>query len=322
MMQLQQRPALREWMAVACLTGLLGTFPLAAETITNVPAPHRLFSSSASRGSLPRINAKSPVAIFRELLAMTPAERENALTNRPPPIRARILAKVDEYEALGPNERELRLRATELRWYLLPLMHESPANRPAQLAAVPEDIRELVQDRISQWDILPPALQQEFLEDENVLKYFERVKPIRNLSGTDTGTVPSFLYPDAQHRRIAEQINTFFELTEEEKQESLNLLSKEERQQINKTLNTFDQLPALQRAECVQAFAKFAGLTPAERQEFLKNADRWSQMSPADRQTWRDLVTHVPEWPPLPPDFLPQPTSAAAVHSSVATNHD
>ena len=102
---------------------------------------------------------KSPVDLFRELLAMTPAERENYLTNRPPGIRDRILAKVREYEALDPNERELRLRATELRWYLLPLMHESPTNRAARLAAIPDDLRPLVKNRLQQWDILPPPLQ-------------------------------------------------------------------------------------------------------------------------------------------------------------------
>ena len=65
---------------------------------------------------------QSPVDFFRQLLAMTPAERVASLTNRPPEARARILAKVREYQALGPDERELRLRATELRWYLTPLL--------------------------------------------------------------------------------------------------------------------------------------------------------------------------------------------------------
>ena len=64
---------------------------------------------------------------------MTPDERDDFLTNRPPKIRAGILAKIAEYEALDPNERELRLRATELRWHLMPLLRESPdqPHRPA-----------------------------------------------------------------------------------------------------------------------------------------------------------------------------------------------
>ena len=41
-----------------------------------------------------------------------------------------------------------------------------------------------------------------------------------------------------------------------------------------------------------------------EQAEFLKNAERWSQMSPAERQAWRDLVANVPQWPPLPIGFV------------------
>jgi hypothetical protein len=318
-----QHPALRDWIVVASTVGFFATFPLAAETVTNGPTPHRLFSAPANLSPPPMAHSKSPVDLFRELLAMTPEDREKYLTNRPPEIGARILAKVAEYEALDPNERELRLRATELRWYLLPLMHKSSTNRATQLAAVPDDIRDLVQDRISQWDLLPSPLQQKFLEDESVLKYFERVKLIGGPPGADAVTVPGSLYPDVQRRNIAEQVNRFFELTADEKQETLNTLSEVERQQIKKTLQSFDRMPVSQRTECVQAFAKFAGLSPAEQQEFLKNADRWAQMSPADRQTWRDLVTHVPEWPPLPPGFLPPPPLVpATAHSAVATNHD
>ena len=118
---------------------------------------------------------KSPVNFFRQLLAMTPPERENYLTNRPPEIRDRILAKVREYLALDPDERELRLRATELRWYLLPLLRESPTNRDARLAQVPDNFRALVKSRLVQWDALPPPFRQEFLDNERTLHYFSHV---------------------------------------------------------------------------------------------------------------------------------------------------
>src|SRR5208337_1757583 len=124
-------------------------------------APQKLLPAPASLLPPPSLpQPKSPVDFFRALLAMSRVERQNALTNRPAAIRARILVKLNEYEALGPDERELRLRATELRWYLLPLMHESTTNRTAQLAAIPDDLQPLVKSRLSQWDILPPPLQQ------------------------------------------------------------------------------------------------------------------------------------------------------------------
>ena len=172
-----QRTALRNWLVVAIAAGQLAVFQLAAETVAPVPAPQKLFSGPTNLSLPPLPHLKSPVDLFRELLAMTPAERENYLTNRPPEIRARILAKVREYEALDPNERELRLRATELRWYLLPLLRESPTNRAAQLAAIPDDLQPLVKNRLRQWDILPPTLQAEFLESERTLRYFTHVDP-------------------------------------------------------------------------------------------------------------------------------------------------
>jgi hypothetical protein len=93
---------------------------------------------------------------------------------------------------------------------------------------------------------------------------------------------------------------------------------------MGKTLEAFDKLPAAQRAECIQAFAKFAGMGAAEQQEFLANAARWAQMSPADRQSWRDLVTHVPEWPPLPLGFVPSPAPPlpTGIQPAVATNRN
>ena len=62
---------------------------------------------------------------------------------------------------------------------------------------------------------------------------------------------------------------------------------------------------------------------PTERAEFLKNARRWSQMPPAERQAWRDLVANVPEWPPMPPGFTvppPPPPLPPGFHLMVATN--
>ncbi len=322
-----QRPALRNWLVVALAAGQLAVFRTAAETVTNVRAPQKLISTTTI--PLPPIpHLKSPVDLFRELLAMTPVERESYLTNRPPGIRARILAKVREYEALDPNERELRLRATELRWYLLPLLHESPTNRAARLAAIPDDLQTLVKNRLRQWDILPPALKAEFLESERTLRYFTHVDP------SNSPPLPPVPHhkprgPDLAHwemlsedqrQKVTAQFNRFFELTPAEKQKTLNTLSDAERQQMEKTLETFGKLPPAQRFKCIRAFTEFAGLSAAEKQDFLKNAQRWSQMSPKERQTWRDLVTHVPAWPPLPPALILPPVPPL-YHPALATNH-
>ncbi len=316
--------------------GQIAVFQLAAATATNVPAPQKLFAGPGNLLLPPMPHLKSPVDLFRELLAMTPAGRTNYLTNRPPGIRARILAKVGEYEALEPNERELRLRATELRWYLLPLLRESTTNHAARLAAIPDDLQPLVKNRLRQWDILPPTLKVEFLESERTLRYFTHVDPSNSpplpplpplppdpklsrgphrldLSRWDT-------LSEEQRQKIAAQFNRFFELTPAEKKKTLNTLSDAERQQMERTLETFGKLPPAQRRQCIRAFTEFAGMSAQEKQDFLKNAQRWAQMPPKERQTWRDLVTHVPEWPPLPSARI-LPPLPPTFHPAVATNH-
>jgi hypothetical protein len=323
----------RCWLAAVFAVGQFAAFQLIAETATNVRAPQKLFSTTTNLLLPPMPHSKSPMDLFRRLLVLTPAERENSLTNRPPEIRNRILAKVREYEALDPNERELRLRATELRWYLLPLLHKFPTNRAAQLAQVPDDLRDLVKTRLDLWNILPPPLQQEFFESERALRYFTHVDspnnppmpPIPPGRGRHHGPQDHNLarwnaLPEDQRQKITAQFNQFFELTPEEKQETLNTLSDAEREQMKKTLEMFGQLPPWQRQQCIRAFTEFASMSAPEKQDFLKNAQRWSQMSPKERQTWRDLVTQVPEWPPLPPALMPP--MPPSFHPALVTNHN
>jgi hypothetical protein len=322
----------RGWL-ISGAAGALAAFPLFAGMTTNAPSPIKLFS--ASTNAIPP-HQTAPVEFFHALLVMSPEEREQQLAIYPPPIHERLLAKIQEYEELGPNERELRLRATELRWYLLPLLRESPTNRAALLAQVPDDLRDLVKTRLGLWSILPPELQQEFLDDERALRYFTQVDSTGSPPLPEAGWEHSPQFSDVarwnalsgdDRKKIAERVNQFFELTPEEKQETLNTLSDAEREQMEKTLQAFDNLSAAQRAGCIRAFAKFASMNAVEKQEFLKSAERWSQMSPEERQTWRDLVANVPKWPPLPP-LSPQPTPAAPVqpeqhfYPAVVTNHN
>jgi hypothetical protein len=314
------------WRVAFCVAATWMLSPVFAGTVPSVPPPVKLLSAPTNNLSMPS-RLQSPVALFRQLLAMTPEERENFLTNRPPQIREGILAKVNEYEALDPNERELRLRATELRWYLLPLMRDSPRNRATGLALVPPDIRDLVKSRLDQWIILPPQLQQEFLENEEALHYFAHLDVSNSMMLQKIAPPGSELkrwveMTESQRKQIAANVDQFFALTPDEKQTALDTLSNVERQQMEKTLQAFDQLPPGQREECERAFAKFAGMSAAEKQEFLRNAERWSQMSPADRQAWRDLVANVPQWPPLPQGFIaPPPPSPLQAQPVAATNH-
>ena len=187
-----------------------------------------------------------------------------------------------------------------------------------------------MKNRLRQWDILPPPLKAEFLESERSLRYFTQVDPSSSSSLPPMPQDPEWRHgPDStrwdalskdQRQKVTAQFNQFFELTPVEKKKTLNTLSDAERQQMEKTLETFGKLPPAQRLKCIRAFTEFAGMSAQEKQDFLKNAQRWSQMSPKERQTWRDLVTHVPEWPPLPSALI-LPPMPNTFHPALATNH-
>lgn len=282
--------------------------PLPTQTITQPVTAATVIHPSVSL--MPPPPPPSPVDFFRKLLAMTPVELAQSLTNRSPESRDRILAKVREYRAMPPNDRELRLRATELRWYLTPLFRMAPTDRATRLDQIPPELRDLINSRLAEWDALPIPTQQAMLTDaKTALPYFARVE-------TNSAAL------DAEHQKIVDQFNRIFDLTPAEQSKCLASLSEAERAQMEKTLQSFQNLTPQQRVACIRNYARFTGMSASERADFLKNAERWSQMSPAERQTWRNLVAQVPEWPVLPPavppNMIPHPVKPS--RPNMATN--
>jgi Protein of unknown function (DUF3106) len=290
----------------------------------------------------PKHVGKSPVDTFRYLLAMPPQERREYLTNWPEATRKLLMAKVREYQSLRSEQRELRLRATELRYYLLPLMTSPPTNRVAQLAKIPAEDRPLVSERIKEWDQLSPPLQSELLTNEATLQFYSHLQAgetnkLESMPASKRKVVQEGIdhwqkLSEEQRSEIAQRFEDFFTLSVQEQAQTLHTLSEPERQQIEKTLNAFKSLPALKRIHCIASFKKFASLSPEERQEFLKNAARWQLMKPSERQAWRNLVSMVQAEPPMPIPLspprphLPHPlpvrtnTSTSTHGTAVATN--
>jgi hypothetical protein len=267
------------------------------------------------------------VALFRQLLAMNRAERSEAISIRPPDIQKRILEKLNEYELLPDGLREQRLRETELRWYLRPLMDEPRTNRSAMLARVPDELRALVQERLQLWDLLPPTFQDQLKDNDLIASYFAQ---IRSSAPQERATLLLTISPDRQpeleqgidrwekmseddRQKALASFNKWFELTPEQKEKTLDTVSDDERHEMEQTLVNYEKLTLAQRAQCIRSFEKFASMSIAERQQFLKNAERWREMAPDERQKWRQLVSTAPimpvaTFPPPHPHFthLPQ----------------
>ena len=312
-----------EWWLALAVFALFGGLALA-----QLPASRRVPVRSNSANTVaienlpeppPLPPAESPVDTFRELLQMNPEEQTEYLADRTPDDRKRIMAKVREYESLSPVQRELRLRVTELRWFLWPLLKMPATNRAAWLNRVPPDERKLVGDRLQHWDKLAPEVQKELLANDATLRYFselaastdqERSNIVKNLSPErrkklETGIQQLQQMPEPQRQKMITRFDQFFELSPSEKAKALGSLSEPERRQIEKTLSAFGNLSPNLREQCIQSFEKFINMSLAERQQFLKNAERWKLMSPEERQDWCNLVASMAIQPPLPPGIEP-----------------
>jgi hypothetical protein len=308
----------------ALLGGSLGVVTLAASA---APASDPAALTTSPDPPVP----PSPVAVFRELLQASPEQQGRALAERPETQRRALAAKLREYAALSPAERELRLQATELRYYLRPLLTEgAPPHRAEQLRLVPAHLQALVAERLQQWDGLPPAARQEILNHDWAVHYFLQVRPPTvspppplpsNVPRAGQEKLERELsrwqaLPPERRQRICQQFQRFFDLAPAEKRKTLQTLPEQERLELEQTIRLFEQLPAAQRDRCLDSFRQLAQLPPAEQRQFTSTADRWKAMSAADRAGWRQLVTLLPPLPPplqaslaagppLPPEATP-----------------
>ncbi len=259
---------------------------------------------------------RSPVQTFRELLAAAPPQRSAYLAKKTPKSRELIEAKLREFEALSPAQRELRLQVAQLQFFLSPLLATEPAARADLLATLPEMDRPMIEERLRVWDALPAAAQQEILESEQSLSFFIRLETadpkqlaavVREAPANARPEVEAQLQrwlglPAEERARKAASFQRFFNLTEAEQARTLKQLSVTDRAQMEATITSFEQLPPATRQQCVNAFRKFADLTPGQRAEFLRDAAKWQSLSAAERAAWRRVVQRATDQPPLPGD--------------------
>ena len=255
------------------------------------------------------VTPRSPVQFFRELLALTPAQREQALTNRSPAARAYIQVRLEEYARLTQPERDVRLHQLELYWYLKPLLAQAPSNRVERLATISPDLRQEVVERLEFWDQRPVEMQRAFLTNEAVITQMvgsrsSAIASRTNISFADTNRWQALT--ERERMDLTTAFKKIFELSNNEKARVLRILPVAPRQQAKRTIAVIDQLPPTQRDLCAESLTKWASLNLDQRREFLKSCERWKEMPPAQKQAWRDLTRRYNP-PPLPIGYTTAP---------------
>jgi len=287
-----------------------------AETNAAVPPPHTLppmpphWYQSVPNGVT--LSNLTPVAYFRGLLGMTPAERERVLAGQSAQRRTQVLAKVREYEALPRAVREERMRQTDLHWHLLTLLPLDPVSRKERLKEVPPLYQPMLLAQLTQWDQLPAALRQALLEKESFLRTYVQWQgrspetqadvlgqlPAEQRAGWKTEWNRWQQLSEGRREELCQAFRQFFYLSGEERKETVQALSETERRQMEQALQSYANLPPDLQRLCVDSFSKFAEMSEEDRNQFLQNAAKWEAMTASERQTWRALVNNLPPMPP------------------------
>jgi Protein of unknown function (DUF3106) len=316
---------------------------LLASELVVCSAGHALAATKPADGP-PMPVSRSPVEFFRKLIVATPEEVDQLLRNRSPEQQNVIKAKITEYRLYPPEIREWRLKATELRWYLTPLMRLPAESRGQLLETVPEADRPLVEARLRQWDQLPAAEKQTLLNNELALQYVSRPKSapsptpeqLKNLPPKARAQLDKAIdqwrsMSEQKRQELASRFSSFFKLTKAEQSRTLGLLTAGEREQLRKQISNFASLKPSERERCLLAVRRFSRMSEKERLVFLEGAERWRSLTDAQRNAWRALVYKLPPLPPgagtsppMPPGFKPAQPGAAVerplVEKGIAAN--
>lgn len=271
--------------------------------------------------------AASPVAVFRMLLATNETGRAVFFANRQPERRTALEAKLAEYLALTPEQRELRLTLTELRWYLPQFLILNEGIRSQSLSQLPARLRPLIEERLQHWDRLPENSRQRIMTNETAMSSLVRFEKtplpptppgLVSLPTFDRQSIESVLtawqsLPEVKRHEMTTRFARFFDLDNKQKTRTLRELPVEERQLVEQTLGAFERLPKDEREKCLASFQLFSQMSPDERRQFLDNAARWQAMNPKQQQAVRQAARYTPPMPPMPPGLLPPDIRTAAL---------
>ncbi len=260
----------------------------------------------------------SPVTTFRMLLATNEAGRNQWLALHKPAQRQYLESKIAEFSALTPDERNARLQALQLRWYLPQLMKMSPADRAMRLAKILQPDRALLEGKLRTWTILPPPIRQDLLDNQLAISVFVSAKQGGTNDAGLTGLTAAKRkeleeqsqrlneLPEARRAQVIANYERFFGMPTQEQSQALRKLTPQETAQMQQTLTSFNQLSSEQRKEALAGFRKFSELSSIERAAFLQTAERWQAMSETDRENWRKMVARLRSAGAIPPP-LPTP---------------
>lgn len=223
--------------------------------------------------------------------------------------------KISEYEQLPESICQDRLKIAQLHWYIALLIPIPADAREKRLEQIPDGERVLVKRCLERWDKLPEDARADVMNNFKLTRYFARVETRSSSLPPplpSAATVPGNLKnPSAQtwensplekRRKMLDAYARFYELPARQQESILEKMPFPFRKECELQRNELLQMPPDQRQRSLNFLRVFAKMSPEEQAQFRKNANRWRDMNPQERNFWMRYVEQLPKrLPPMPP---------------------
>ena len=265
-------------------------------------------------------NQPSPVEKFRLLLEASSSELNSELDTYPEETRSRIRLKITEYRKLSVEKRRQKLVATELRWYLPPLLNVDQETRDLHLKKLEPILANVIYQRLLTWDTLPEDLKSSSSKSSLIIGHLSKAPslnpPLPNPSAS--GTLASAAQPSSQNtpslpgapgnsgsvkasnpvsEERLQRLQAYFGMSQEAKNATLKDASLMSDSIFMSRLNWLETMPEQLWERVLSHLIRFQELSAEEKKAFGQSIKTWNRLPQAEKQAMRNLVKRTPPFP-------------------------
>lgn len=246
------------------------------------------------------VTKKSPVAQFRDLLSYSEDQQRAFVIKQAPEIQSILSSKLDEYRNLPSAQREFKLVATELHFYLDPVLKSHENIDRTLFSQAPSHVQHYLNMAVEFWNGLSIPHRDLLLSKKAAVSY---LISLSYKSGESQSYDPSKSEWDGLY--------SFLLMPSDQQKAFLDSVDVNPSGTINKILTAFENLDEEERKRCAHAFVCYLSFPPQLKKQLNDGLHSWAEKPPIERSLWREIAEKYPKITPipLPPGMEVSPTA-------------
>nr|MBI1231025.1 hypothetical protein [Cytophagales bacterium] len=253
-----------------------------------------IFSALRSYAVKPSYS-NSPIEHFRFILNLSSEDLEKYIVRQKPHVQAILRKKVEEYASLSIAEKDFRLRATELHYYLDSLLEHNSTVSLASLPPLPESLREEIMRAVHFWNNLSNAQRDLLFTKKATISY------LVSLSSENAPPMP--VNRPAMSSEWA-NLYHFLQLPYEKQKDFLGSHKLNKAPKMQKVLEAFSKMSMDEKERSANALVCFLSF-PRDLQDRVSDGlTHWNSLDPSERTVWREIAGRSPTIVPMSNEVL------------------